>query len=205
MDKCSRSKIVISKTDNHFTPSDHNAISHVQHIVEKAKETLKINTNNDNKFIHSDENMSSRRVDPVVIPKKINEKHPIVNLCQSYIESVFFQYDSAPGTSGHIEFNNIKKGRIVHFTYFLDSSAGDNVVVNIDLISPNKGRKSIIQWVAGGNTFIKGTFNNQKLDFNVNQKIETGEQIQLTFNNTSSNDVTLMAIVDIKYGEEDFE
>jgi hypothetical protein len=32
-----------------------------------------------------------------------------------------------------------------------------------------------------------------------------GEQIQITYNNASGDDITVMAIADIKYGEEDFE
>ena len=191
--------------DNHFTPTDHNAITRAKYILDQAKESLKINSKNNNKFNPSDEKMSSNEVKHIIIPLKTPVIHPIVNLCQNYIESVFFQLDSAPSTQGTIEYNNYKKGRIIKFTYFLDSSMGDSVVVNVDLLSANKGRKSILNFVQGGNTFIKGTFNSTVLTFNVNQKIERGEEIQITYNNGSSQDVTIMAIVDIKYGEEDFE
>lgn len=132
-------------------------------------------------------------------------EHPIVNLCQNYIESVFFQYDSAPGNNAVIAFNNDKKGRIIKFTYFLDSSAGDAVTIWVDKISANNGKESLLNYVQGGNTYIKGTFNNQKLDFNLNMKILNDEKIQLTIQNASANDVTIMAIAEIKYGEEDFE
>jgi hypothetical protein len=191
--------------DNHFTPSDHNAITRVTHVLVDDIKSLKINSKNNNIFTPTDENMSSNKSDHVLIPQKIEEKHPIINICQPYIESVLFQLDSAPSTNGTIQFNNIKKGRIVHFTYFLDSSMSDNVLVNIDLLSGNLGRKSLIQWVQGGNTFIKGTNNSTVLNFKLNQKIESGEQVQITYANTSTQDCTIMAICDFKYGEEDFE
>jgi hypothetical protein len=132
-------------------------------------------------------------------------KHPIVNLCMPYIESAFFQYDSAPNTNASIAFNNDKLGRIIKLTYFLDSGAGDNVVININKISANKGKESLINYVAGGNTFIKGTFIAQKLEFNLNMKIKNDEQIEISFVNGGANDITIMAIVDIKYSEEDFD
>jgi hypothetical protein len=131
-------------------------------------------------------------------------KHPIVNLCQSYIESVFFQYDSFPMTDGKIAFNNDKKGRIVKFTYFLDSSMGDSVTVWVNKISANNQKESLLNYVAGGNQYIKGTFNNQILEFNLNMPIKNDEQIEIVFENASASDVTIMALADIKYGEEDF-
>lgn|GEM_PF-1895346 len=191
--------------DNHFTPTDHNAITRVTHVLDQAKDSLKINSKNNNKFNPSDEKMSSNQVQHVITPPIIPVNHPIVNLCQSYIESAFFQIDSAPSSSGTMQYINYKKGRIIKFIYFLDSSMGNGVKINIDLISPNNGRKSLINYVQGGNSFILGTFNSTELVFNVNQKIEIGEQIQITFSNGSANDCTVMAIADIKYGEEDFE
>jgi hypothetical protein len=190
--------------NNHFIPSDHNAISRAKTILVKAKESLKITSTNDNKFIPSDENASSNKVNHVNIQPNNTLKHPIVNLCQSYVESVFFQLDSFPGTSGTIQFNNQQQGRIVKFTYFLDSSMNDNVLVNVDLVTGNKGRKSLLNWVQGGNTFIKGTNNSTVLTFNLNMQVFKGEQIQITYANTSAQDCTIMAIADIKYGEEDF-
>lgn len=194
-----------STTDNHFTPSDHNAITRVTHIMEQLKENLKIAPKNNNTFNHSDHLADSNRVNITTIQPKGITIHPIVNLCQNYEESAFFQIDSAPGTNGTIQFNNMKKGRIIGFTYFLDSSMNDNVLVNVNLISPNKGRESLLNWVQGGNTFIKGTNNSTVLNFHVNMKIETGEAIQITYANTSSQDCTIMAIANLKYGEEDFE
>jgi hypothetical protein len=194
-----------SYNNNHFTPSDENKSSRkVTHVIDDIKESLHINSSNNNKFTPSDEKMSSRKKTNSVIQPQIPVKHPIVNLCMPYIESVFFQLDSAPGTSGTIQFNNHQQGRIVDFTYFLDSSMNDNVLVNVDKISGNNGRKSLIKFVQGGNTFIKGTNNSTLLKFNVNLQILKGEKIQITYNNTSSQDCTIMAIANIKYGEEDF-
>lgn len=190
--------------DNHFTPTDHNAITRVTHVIDQVKDSLRINNYSDNKFNPSDEKMSSNKVNHVAKNPIIPIKHPIVNLCQNYIESVLFQLDSAPGTSGTIQFNNTKQGRIIGFTYFLDSSMNDNVLVNVDVITGNLGRKSLLNWVNGGNTFIKGTNNSTVLKFHCNQQIFIGEQIQLTYANTSSQDCTIMAIADIKYGEEDY-
>lgn len=195
---------VLTNQNNHFTPSDHNAISRVtQRIIVPNKESLKMQSN-DNKFTPSDEEMSSRKPERInmVNPKPV--KHQIVNLCQSYIESVLFQLDSAPNTQGHFEFHNKHLGRIVHFTYFLDSSMNDNVLVNVDLLSGNRGLKSLINWTAGGNTFIKGTNNSMALNFKCNMMIKPDEEIRITYSNTSSQDCTIMAIADIKYNEEDF-
>jgi len=191
--------------DNHFTPSDEKQSSRrITHVVDTIKESLGINSTNNNKFTPSDENMSSNKVNHIPKYPIVPIKHPIVNLCQSYIESVFFQLDSAPGTNGTIQFLNHKQGRIVKFTYFLDSSMNDNVLVNVDLLSGNLGRKSLFKFVQGGNTFIKGTNNSTKLEFHINQQVFLGEQVQITYNNTSSQDCTIMAIMDIKYAEEDF-
>lgn len=131
-------------------------------------------------------------------------KHPIVNLCMPYIESVFFQYDSAPSTNAVIAFNNDKLGRIIKLTFFLDSGAGDNVVINIDKVSANLAKESLIQFVEGGNTFIKGTFIAQTLVFKLNMPIKNDEKVQISFVNGGANDITIMAVMDIKYGEEDF-
>lgn len=144
-------------------------------------------------------------VQHVITPKDEPIKHPIVNLCQPYIESIFFQYDSFPHTNGMIEFNNDKQGRIVKFTYFLDSSMGDPVTVLPELIKANLHATPLLQYVAGGNQKILGTFNSMALPFQLNMKIKNDEKIRLTFVNASDNDVTIMAIADIKYGEEDFE
>lgn len=148
--------------------------------------------------------MSSRKPERINMVNPVPVKHEIVNLCQSYVESVFFQLDSAPSTAGTIQFNNKSIGRIIKFTYFLDSSMNDNVLVNVDLISGNKGKKSLLNWVQGGNTFIKGTNNNTVLTFNCNMMIQKDEAIMITYTNTSSQDCTIMAIADIKYREEDF-
>jgi hypothetical protein len=197
-------KHIITTQNNHFTPSDENAITRIKHVLVKAQESLKIDSKNNNKFIPSDENMSSNKVNHININPINPVKHPIVNLCEAYIESILFQLDSAPSTNGTIQFLNHKQGRIKKFTYFLDSSMNDNVLVNIDLISANGGRKSLFKTVQGGNTFIKGTNNSTKLEFYINQQIFRGEQVQITYTNTSTQDCTIMAIMDIKYGEEDF-
>lgn len=191
--------------DNHFKPSNHILdTDRVKHVFVQAKESLKINSKTDNHFNPSDEDLSQRKKTNFVNQPENPIKHPIVNLCQSYIESVFFQLDSAPSTNGTIQFNNTKQGRIIKFTYFLDSSMNDNVLVNVDLVGRRKDRDSLVNFVQGGNTFIKGTNNNTALKFNLNMQIFKGDMIQITYNNTSTQDCTIMAIADIKYGEEDF-
>jgi hypothetical protein len=191
--------------DNHFKHSDENMSSRrITHVVDAVKESLNINVEGDNKFTPSDEQMSSNKVNHI-LEKPINPiKHPIVNLCMPYIESVFFQLDSAPGTSGTIQYVNHEQGRIIKFIYYLDSSMSDNVKINVDIISRNTGRKSLLKWVDGGNSFIKGTNNSTILEFQCNMQIFNGEQIQITYANTSTQDCTIMAMADMKFGEEDF-
>jgi hypothetical protein len=132
-------------------------------------------------------------------------KHPIVNLCQPYIESVFYQYDCFPMTNGEMIWNNDKIGRIIQFTYYLDSSMGDSVTVYIEKISPNGHVESLLNTPQNGNNYIKGTFNSTVLTFKLNMKIKNDDMIKIRFENASAADCTIMANMDIKYGEEDFE
>jgi hypothetical protein len=132
-------------------------------------------------------------------------KHPIVNLCQPYIESVFYQYDCFPMTNGEMIWNNVKIGRIIQFTYYLDSSMGDSVTVYIEKISPNGHVESLLNTPQNGNNYIKGTFNSTVLTFKLNMKIKNDDMIKIRFENASAADCTIMANMDIKYGEEDFE
>jgi hypothetical protein len=176
----------------------------VKNIVAERLDGLKNSIEYDNPNKHNSScDCGDRGTNSVTQPKK-PVTHQIVNLCQSYIESVFFQYDSAPATSGSIAFNNDKLGRIIKLTYFLDSGAGDNVTININKISANKQSQSLLNFVAGGNTYIKGTFIAQKLEFKCNMPIKNDEQVQISFVNAGANDITIMAILDIKYAEEDF-
>lgn len=181
-------------------------IDKAKNILSKRLDEIKINDASDNLNKNlSDCECGTDRVNLIGNQPKQPLKHPIVNLCMPYIESVFFQYDSAPGTNAVIAFNNDKLGRIIKFTLYLDSGAGDNVIINCEKVSANLSKESLIQFVEGGNTFVKGTFISQTLVFNCNMKIKNDEKIQLTFSNAGVNDITIMAIADIKYAEEDFE
>jgi hypothetical protein len=141
----------------------------------------------------------------IVNPQKEKIIHPIVNLCEPYIETVFYQYDSAPGTNNEMIWHNNKEGRIISFTYFLDSSAGDSVTVYIEKITPNGQVENILNTPANGNNYIKGTFNSTVLDFKMNMRIKDNDMIKVRFINASASDVTIMAKMDLKYDEEDFK
>lgn len=179
-------------------------LDRVKNVIGKAVQNKEFAYLDPNKNLSKCE-CGDDRVKHVIREPKTVLQHPIVNLCQQYVESVLFQLDSAPNTNAIIAFNNDKKGRIIKFTYFLDSSAGDAVTVFPEKVSANLGKEALINYVQGGNTFIKGTFNTQALEFNLNMKIENDEKVQLTIQNASANDVTIMAVLDIKYGEEDWE
>jgi hypothetical protein len=145
----------------------------------------------------------SRTTPNKFFPKELT-RHPIVNLCEPYVETVFFQYDSFPFTNNEMVWNNDKVGRIVKFYYYLDSSMGDAVTVYVEKISANKKVQNLLNTPLNGNNYIKGTFNTVKLEFHLNMKILNDEQIRIRFDNASSQDCTIMASLDIKYGEEDF-
>lgn len=190
--------------DNHFTPSDHNKITRSKPMSQIERESQRLSINEKNKFIPSDENKSSRKYTPIVNQPIQPSKHPIVNLCEAYTESVFFQLDSFPSTSGTIQFNNQKKGRIKKVTYFLDSSMNDNVTVYLFVVTANGGQQNLLNYVQGGNTYIKGTNNSMPLEFNVNIPIYAHDQIKIQYTNNSVQDCTIMMIANIKYEEVDF-
>jgi hypothetical protein len=131
--------------------------------------------------------------------------HPIVNLCEPYIETIFFQYDSFPMTDNNMTWHNDGRGRIIGFTYYLDSSAGDSVTTYLEKISPSGAVENLLQTPANGNNYIKGTFNSTVLEFKLNMIIKNDDMIRVRFINNSASDVTIMAKMDIKYREEDFK
>jgi hypothetical protein len=181
---------------------------------EEQIETIKLDDKH-NKTPYEDINIAHRgnslsRLDrsiPIVTQPKIPIIHPIVNLCEPYIESVFFQYDLFPHNSAQMDFKNDKQGRIVKFTYYLDVSMGDGCSVIPMIIKANGHATDLLNYPTStqGNHKIKGTFNSTVLEFHCNMKIKNDEIIRLVFDNTTASDVTIMAMVDLKYGEEDFE
>jgi hypothetical protein len=101
--------------------------------------------------------------------------------------------------------HNDKIGRIINFTYYLDSSMGDSVTVYLEKISPSGHVENLLNTPSNGNNYIKGTFNSCVLNFKLNMKIKNDDMIKVRFINGSAADCTIMANMDIKYGEEDFE
>jgi hypothetical protein len=144
------------------------------------------------------------RSDYITTPQTKEVVHPIINLCEPYIESVFFQYDSFPHTDSYMQWNNDKIGRIIGLTYYLDSSAGDSVTTYVEKVSKNGNVTNLLNTPFNGNNYIKGTFNSVTLDFKCNMKIGNDDAIKVRFINASASDVTIMAKMEIKYGEEDF-
>jgi hypothetical protein len=141
---------------------------------------------------------------PIVTQPQKPPIHDIVNLCQSYIETVFYQYDAFPHTNNEMIWHNDKIGRIINFTYYLDSSMGDSVTIYIEKISINGHVENLLNTPMNGNNYIKGTFNTQELEFKCNMIIKNDDMVKVRFENASAADCTIMAKMDIKYGEEDF-
>jgi len=130
-----------------------------------------------------------------------------MDCCEKYIESVLFQYDLFPMTNAKIYFDSYRNGKIKKVKYFLDSSGGDSVHVDYNLITKRGYSQSIIKFaeggILGGNRTIKGTFNSTVLEFETNMLIKNDDKIELNMINGSANDVTIMAVVDIEYMEGD--
>jgi len=162
------------------------------------------NYENPNHFIGGNVRCDDRTT-PIITPKKEKIIHPIVNLCEPYIETVFFQYDSFPFTDNNMTWHNDNIGRIINFTYYLDSSMGDSVTVYLEKISPSGHVENLLQTPQNGNNYIKGTFNSMALEFKLNMKIKNDDMVRVRFINASAADCTIMAKMDIKYSEEDFE
>jgi hypothetical protein len=159
---------------------------------------------NPNHFLGGNSLSHFDRSDPIVTKPQEPVIHPIVNLCQPYIETVFFQYDCFPLTNAEMTWHNDKIGRIVGFTYYLDESAGDDVTTYIEKIGKNNSVTNLLNTPQNGNNYIKGTFNSTVLDFKCNLKIGNDDAVRVRFINASASDVTIMAKMEIKYGEEDF-
>jgi hypothetical protein len=179
----------------------------VQHVKSLGNDVNQKNEkyDNPNHFLGGNSLSHFDRVEPIIKKPVEPTKHPIVNLCEPYIESVFYQYDCFPMTNGEMIWNNDKIGRIINLTYYLDSSMGDAVTVYIEKISPNGHVENLLNTPQNGNNYIKGTFNSTVLTFKLNMKIKNDDDIKIRFENASVNDCTIMASMDIKYGEEDFE
>jgi hypothetical protein len=155
-------------------------------------------------FLKKRGNMLAQKIHDVLAPPIEIKKNPIVNLCEPKIESVFFQHDSASNTKGDLTFNNPVNGNVVKFIYYLDSSAGDSVTINIYKVGQNLKQENLLVYAQNSNNYIKGTFNNTVLTFNLNTTIKSQDKIIIHFENNSSNDVTIMASLDIKYEEGEF-
>jgi hypothetical protein len=173
---------------------------------ERIDDIKKITPYDDINIAHRGNSLSRLdRSEPHITQPKKPIEHPIVNLCEPYIESIFYQYDCFPLTNGEMIWNNDKVGRIVQFIYYLDSSMGDAVTVYLEKISPNGHVENLLQTPQNGNNYIKGTFNSTVLTFKLNMKIKNDDMVKIRFENASAADCTIMANMDIKYGEEDFE
>lgn len=178
----------------------------VEHIESKKLDDEKsiVNHENLNKSNSSCECGGSRS-NPINTQPTPPPQHPIVNLCEPYIETVFFQYDCFPNTNGFMTWHNDGLGRIINFTYYLDSSAGDDVTTYLEKVTPSGHVENLFQIPENGNNYIKGTFNSTVLDFKINMKIKNDDMVRVRFINNSASDVTIMAKMEIKYGEEDFK
>jgi len=128
----------------------------------------KYNYDNINKFFGGNSLSHLDRSNYITTQPKEKIIHPIVNLCEPYIETVFFQYDSFPHTDNKMIWHNDNIGRIINFTYYLDSSMGDSVTVYIEKISPSGHVENLLQTPQNGNNYIKGTFNSIALEFKFN-------------------------------------
>jgi hypothetical protein len=126
--------------------------------------------------------------------------------CKKYVESIFFQRDLFPLTDVQMLWTNTRKGRLIKFTYFLDSSMGDSVEVLAEKCDKHFLKQNILHIPeTNGQEMIKGTFNSTVLEFGVNLNLENQDKLQLTCVNGSASDVTIMAIFDIEYDEREGE
>jgi hypothetical protein len=119
--------------------------------------------------------------------------------CDKYTESILFEYDLFPSASGQMIYNLEKNGIIKKVKYYLDSSCDDSI--NIDFLYKNRTGDvgSIIQFADGGNSLIKGTNNNQLLEFDCNIMLKRADQIIINMVSGSASDVTIMAIINVEY------
>lgn len=126
--------------------------------------------------------------------------------CKKYVESVFFQRDLFPLTNVQMLWTNQRKGRLIKFTYYLDSSMGDSVNVIAEKCDQHFLKQNILTIPEiNGQDVIKGTFNSTVLEFGVNLKMNIADKLQLTCVNGSALDVTIMAKFDIEYDEKEGE
>lgn len=122
-----------------------------------------------------------------------------VNQINNYSDSILFQYDLAPGASNTMNFKMIKAGIVKHVKYFLDSSADDNVHVDILYQNRRGATASLINYPTNGNQLIRGTNNSTALDLDCNIQLEYADKIIINMNSTSLMDCTIMAIINVEY------
>jgi hypothetical protein len=121
------------------------------------------------------------------------------NCCDSYVETVFFQYDLFPVTDVIIDYKVPTNCTIKKVIYFLDSSMGDDVRVTLNYINRSGLVQPLLLTPPTSNAHIRGTFNTQNLEFNTNIKMNRSDKIQLIANNASASDVTIMCLVDLLF------
>jgi len=119
--------------------------------------------------------------------------------CGHYIESVFFQKLVLAGVTNKIIFENPKEGMIIKIKYYLDSSQDENVTSQLELKTRNNQGSLIYFPLSGGNTNITGTNTTCEIEFDSEMQINYKDQIILTYNNASASDITIMAVVNIRY------
>ena len=93
----------------------------------------------------------------------------------------------------------IKPGIVKHVKYYLDSSANDNVHVDILYKNRRGATASLINYPTNGNQLIKGTNNSTPLELDCNIQLEYADQIIINMVSTSLSDCTIMAIINVEF------
>lgn len=125
------------------------------------------------------------------------------NECEKYVETIYFQYDLFPVTDITLDYVIPENCKVKQVNYYLDSSMGDSVRVNLNYVDRLGAVRPILLNPILGNNHIRGTFNSTILEFKTNLRLKRADKIQIYANNLSASDVTIMALIDLEFNTEE--
>jgi hypothetical protein len=112
-----------------------------------------------------------------------------------------FQIDLAPNTNQIMSYKCVKDCHVEQVTYYLDDSMNSNVSVYLQYSDRNNNNFPLVTYPKNGNAFITGTNNNSVLVINTDKDLKYGDSIIVNAQSTSSQDCTIMCIININYDE----
>jgi hypothetical protein len=124
------------------------------------------------------------------------------NSVKEYKESIMYQMDLLPNATQSMTYKCTKDCHVEHVTYYLDDSMNSNVSVFITYTDRNGNGFPLVTYPQNGNNHVTGTNNNTVLEINTDTDLNYGDSIIVNAVSTSSNDVTIMCIVNINYTDE---